>query len=109
MSSINNIPFDINRPQVETNSTRPKNASSPVSHTEPTKAVRQSIKIKERRNSKKERRKQQRVVSKERRFLKQRREQANEQASAKSTSVESSTTKPSSIEPLAGSIIDIEV
>ena len=98
MSSINNIPFDINRTAVDKNKPVEKTGSQPVTRTEATHSATEKVRTVERRQKRYERRRNPTKVSQERRMLKQRR-QSNE-------------SKGSREEPkknTSGSIIDIQV
>ncbi len=98
MSSINNIPFDINRTAVEKNATVKKGGTVPVQQSELVHEIEKNIPVKERRNT--NRRKRPKKAMYDKRFRDERRKTPKE--------VE---TKSNPLEKVhkSGHLIDLEV
>ena len=98
MSSINNIPFDINRTAVDKNKPVEKTGSRPVTRTEAAHSATEKVRTVERRQQRYERRQNPSKVLQDRRMLKQRRQ-----------TTDSRGAKDEPKKNTSGSIIDIQV
>ncbi len=98
MSSINNIPFDINRTAVEKNATVKKGGTVPVQQSELVHEIEKNIPVKERRNGNRRKRSKKAIFDK--RFRDERR---------KSPKQVETTTNPLEKVHKSGRLIDLEV